>query len=318
MSKNIVVIGGGHGSSVVLSSLKDSDYNLSAVISVADQGGSTGRLRSEYNVSPPGDIRQCLVALADEKECQDLLNYRFKDGSLSGHNFGNLLLSAGQLVTGDMQSSIEMSKKMLGIKQGIFPVADQGTELILEQAGQEIRGDFHIVKEKLKPPFKLKVEPQISASSNVIGAISKADFIIIAPGNFYCSVIPQFMYGGVKEAIKASDAKLIMLSNLVNFVGHTDDFDVQDYLEELQRIVDIVPDVVIYNTKDISADILPPGVKPVGFARSQYVSKKIVGAELASEDVIEYDATDTVVTRSLVRHDKEKLAEAISQVIGSI
>ncbi|HYF96435.1 MAG TPA: 2-phospho-L-lactate transferase CofD family protein, partial [Patescibacteria group bacterium] len=245
--------------------------------------------------------------------------YRFKDGDLRGHNFGNLLLCAGQLMTGDMQSSIEMAKKLLNIEQDIFPIAERGTELILEQEGQEVRGDFRIVKEELEAPFDLRVEPQLSASKNVIEAISNADVIIIAPGNFYCSVIPQFMYGGIKEAIEASDAKLIMLSNLVNFVGHTDDFDVQDYIEELQRITGVVPDTIIYNVEDIPMDILSPGVKPVGFRTNQPgLNQKFVGTELVSKDIIKYDATDTVLTRSLVRHDKEKLYKAILEVIGSL
>lgn len=319
--KKAVVIGGGHGTSIVLSSLADSGLELTGIFSMADDGGSTGRLRKELGVSAVGDIRQCLTMLATNKEVAELFSYRFEAGELSGHSLGNLILSAGELQTGSIEKSIEWAKKALGVTTDLFASTTDKCDLVLELDGKKVTGVYDIAYtdfEGKKPGLSLEPAPHIARSAET--AIKEADFVLIAPGNFYCSIMPALLVGGVTEAINRSDAKTVQISNLVNRAGQTAGFNVTDYTGELIRLSGgLEIDAVIYNTATINPDCLREGEEQVlydGLAEGSY---KLVGEDISDGVKVANNGNDQIAAvRSLVRHDKAKLKETLMRTLSEL
>lgn len=318
--KKIVVIGGGHGTSIVLSSLDGSGCKLSGVLSMADDGGSTGRLRKELGVSAVGDIRQCLVSLATNTEVAKLFSYRFEAGGLNGHSLGNLVLSAGELQTGSIEKSIETAKKALGVSADIIPSTEDKCELVLNLGDKQVTGVYDIAGtdfEGNKPDLSLTPLPELSGSAK--DAINEADFILIAPGNFYCSIMPALFVGGMIEAINGSKAKVIQICNLVNRAGQTAGFKASDYVEETIRLSGLRIHALIYNTAQISADCLRDGEEQVisaGLAATDY---KLVGGEISDGEKVAVNSNDKIAAvRSLVRHDKHKLAKLLNETMENL
>ncbi len=317
--KNVVVIGGGHGTSVVLSSLAGSGFNLSGVLSMADDGGSTGRLRKELGVSAAGDIRQCLVTLAADPEAAKLFSYRFESGELKGHSLGNLFLSAGELQTGSIEKSIDLSKKALGVNANILPSTEDKCELILDTGANQISGVFDIANtdfNSVKP--NLSLEPSAKLADHAGKVISEADFVVIAPGNFYCSIMPALLVKGMVEAINNSSAKVIQICNLVNRANQTAGFKATDYVEEIKRLSgDLGIDTLIYNTSQISGDCLREGEEPVSFDDLTAAGYKLVGREISDGEAVINNGNDKIAAvRSLVRHDKNKLRGVLMEVFN--
>ncbi len=314
--KKIVVIGGGHGASIVLSALDGSGLKLCGVLSMADDGGSTGRLRKELGVSAVGDIRQCLVALSAKPDIARLFAYRFDRGNLSGHSLGNLFLAAGELQTGSIEKSIEAAKKPLGVSVDIVPSTEDKCDLVLNQGDKMVVGVYDIANTDFgndKPDLALKPAAALSASAKAV--IEAADLIIIAPGNFYCSIIPVLLVEGMARAINDSNAKVIQICNLVNRSGQTAGFSATDYPQEIKRLAGPIKlDTLIYNTSAIPSDCLRQGEEPVAASNVKAADYKIQGSEISDNQKVPANENDKIApVRSLVRHDKAKLAQAIAE-----
>ena len=217
----IVVVGGGTGTYVVLSGLKKYPVDLTAIITMMDSGGSSGRLRDELGVLPPGDVRQCLVALANSsKLLRDMFNYRFEEGDLKGHTFGNIFLSTFVKTTGSMKKAIEEVGKILRIQGTVVPVTYANSDLCVEfEDGTIIEGETHIDEvEKMEKRTRIKrafLKPSVAANPDAKEAIEKADVIVIGPGDLYTSIIPNLLVNGIKSAISNSKAKKIYVLNLI-------------------------------------------------------------------------------------------------------
>jgi uncharacterized cofD-like protein len=315
--KNIVVIGGGNGSSVLISSLKD-DFDVTAIVSMADDGGSTGRLRKELGTSAVGDIRQCLVAFASSADSKNLFSYRFSSGGLQGHSFGNIFLTTVEQATGSLYKAIDQAKNVLNINNGeIIPVTDRKPHLEMTHGKEEFAGVYKIANTKIKGmDAKFRLRPSDSELSQEANEhIEKADLIIIAPGNFYCSIIPALMVKGMREALERSKAKKVFISNLVNFSNHTEGFDTSDYLSEINRISRIQSlDVLISNSNyDIGTDD-----QAIKIAKEGHRNIQIIQDDLVSSERSKADPNDKISQlRSKVSHNKNSLNKIITHILRS-
>src|SRR6266567_4029451 len=245
----IVAVGGGTGMSTLLRGLKTYTSNLSAILTVADDGGSSGRLRDEYRVLPPGDFRQCLIALADaEPLMKQLFDHRFKEGSLNGHSFGNLFIMAMADVTGNFEHALRESGKVLAVKGTIVPSTLQDVTLVASINGSMVEGESKIPKQNA-PISHVFLKPDNSElNPEAAMAIMNAELIVIGPGSLYTSILPNLMVPGMVKAIKASPALKVFVCNVASQHGETDNFNVSDYQRVLADHVDDMPfDFVIVN-----------------------------------------------------------------------
>lgn len=326
--KNIVTIGGGTGSFVLLGGLKKYLVNISAIVSMTDDGGSTGVLRDELGVLPPGDVRQCLVALSESSETlRTLMNYRFADGKLKGHSFGNLFLSALEKIKGNFSSGVIEAANILNVKGEVLPVTENDTDLFLElKNGKKLRGEneinhnYEIEKIGIR---KIYLEPVAKANKRALEKIKKADMIVIGPGNHYCSVIPNLLVSGIAQAIKKSKAKVVYNCNLVNKKGHSEKFSVDDYVDSIEKYIGKNRiNIVTFNTKKPEKKLIKKYEKQkeplVKFEKNnkKEVKYKIIKADLLSRDKVVYDKSDKIAKiRSYIRHDSKKLAKVLMKLL---
>jgi len=327
-NKTIVVIGGGTGIFSVLSGLKKYPVNLSAIVTMADSGGSTRVLREEFGILPPGDIRRALVALAgSEKLLASLFNYRFKEGGLSGHNFGNLLITALERIKGDFEKAIEEAGKILNIRGQVIPVTLGNTNLyaVLEN-GQVIEGETNIDIPKHNPHLKIKkvyLKPKIKANKKAIAALLKADLIVIGPGDLYTSIIPNLLVKGISRAIKRSKAKKVYICNLMTKWGETNNFTGYDFIKEIENYLNrlakhsrragsSVPrrvlDYVIFNTK-----------KPLFLRIAKYEKEGAAFVNFNKKKFLKEEFQiikgNFLRTKGFIRHDPVKVAKALLRII---
>jgi uncharacterized cofD-like protein len=257
---SVVVIGGGTGSFSVLRGLRDKPYNLSAVVNMVDNGGSTGVLRSELDVLPPGDIRQCLSALAmAPQEVQDLFNYRFAAGTLSGHAFGNIFLSAASSLNNDFETAITIASSWLQVKGDIIPVTTNNCNLVLDTDKEHVVGEYQIASTDFglvdKP--QLSLEPQAHISEKADHAIRNANMVVFAPSDLYGSLGAILVVDGIREAIEATHGRKVYVANLVNKNQHTQGFSLSDYINELERIVGKpFVDHILYNIDEPDSEFI--------------------------------------------------------------
>ncbi|MFH1254874.1 MAG: gluconeogenesis factor YvcK family protein [bacterium] len=320
--QKIVTIGGGSGSFMVLSGLKKYSVDLSAIVSMADDGGSSGVLRDELGVLPPGDARQCLVALSKSSRLmRELFNYRYANGGLSGHSFGNIFLSTLEKITGGMDSAIKEAGHILRIRGQVLPVTLKNSRLAAElKSGKKIIGENKIYGNlsDLMALKKLYLRPAASINPEIIPIIKQADKIIINPGDLYTSLIPNFLVKGLSEAVKKSKAKVIYVSNLMTKPGQTDGFSAVDYVNALEKYSgEGTIDYVIYNKEKPSEKILKKylrqGESLVAAGDLSKNSKiKILSHNLLSHKIYNAGKNDALANlRSLIRHDSDKLAKII-------
>jgi len=323
----IAVIGGGTGSFTLLSALKDHTTQIAALVNMADDGGSTGMLRDELGALPPGDIRQCLVALSNSPRVRDLFNYRFDSGSLKGHAFGNLFLTALEKMTGDFAEGIELASEILNITGTVEPITHSNVKLAMRNQKEEvIRGEFEIAQTDFgshRPDFWL--EPEATASPRALRAIEQADMIVIAPGNLYGSLAPALVVPGIGAALAHSKAMKVYVCNLVTKPGQTDSFKVHDYAAEIERLAgDTFLDAVIYNTEKPSEELLKKyaneGELSVEYDQSSLKGAHYLalGANLLSGEVWQKvnKADPIAASRTLIRHDSKAIARVIMEVYG--
>src|SRR3989304_5233476 len=239
MRKKIVVLGGGTGNFVILRGLKKYDVDLSAIVSMADSGGSTGILRDELGVLPPGDVRQCLVALSDSSRLmRSLMNYRFENGNLGGHSFGNLLLSALEKVTGSFEKAVEEVGRILYIKGKVIPVTLNQVHLKMILNNRKVlegEAEVYLSKEISNGYKSIFLEPFPKVNPKVIDEIMNADVVVLGPGGLYTSLIPILLVEGVSDALIKTDAQSIFVVNLMNRTGQTTGYSVSDNLKELLK-----------------------------------------------------------------------------------
>jgi uncharacterized cofD-like protein len=234
----IVAIGGGTGLASLLRGLKVYSDNITAIVAMADDGGSSGRLRAELGVLPPGDLRNCLLALAgEEKLMSDLMAYRFSQGGLEGHSFGNLFLTALAELTGDLEQAIRASSRILSVRGQVLPGTLANVTLVCRlQDGTVVRGESHISKSR-SAISEIWSEPHDPpALPDALRAIREADAIVLGPGSLYTSVIPNLLIPEILSEIKQSKAPKIYVCNVMTQPGETDGYAVSDHANALQRV----------------------------------------------------------------------------------
>ncbi|WP_461831379.1 gluconeogenesis factor YvcK family protein [Aquifex sp.] len=259
MRFNVVAIGGGTGLSSLLRGLKEevgkSIKELSAIVTVADSGGSTGKLRKIYNIPAPGDIRNCIVALSDAEELmQKLFQYRFKGDGLEGHAFGNLFLTALTELTGSFLEAVRMSSEILKTKGKIIPSTDESVNLVAEfRNGVVIKGEEEITEygKKGNRIKRIWLEPQNpKAPEEAIKKIREADVIVIGPGSLFTSIIPNFLVPEVREAVSESEALKVFIINAMTQPGETDNMSAWEHLKTFLEFSGLQSvDVAIVNTR---------------------------------------------------------------------
>ncbi len=324
--KKIVVIGGGTGTFTVLSGLKRYPVDLTAIVTMADDGGSTGRLRDEFGVLPPGDLRQCLVALAEEDTImRQLFNHRYDRGELKGHNFGNIFISTLEQVTGNLDKALDVAGQILNIRGRVIPVTLTNVHLFAElKNGKFLEGESVIRDYQLISRFGLKkiwLNPKAKANPKALKALADADLILVGPGNFYISLIPNFLVSGMGKALIKSKAKKVYVTNLMNKNGQTDDFKVIDYVRILERMIGgkSVFDAVVYNTKKPGKALVrkyaDEGEPVICGDECLKADFELVGVNLLADELAKTAKTD-LIRRTLIRHDPDKLAKTLIKYLN--
>ncbi|MBI4049401.1 MAG: YvcK family protein [Candidatus Doudnabacteria bacterium] len=324
--KNVVIIGGGTGTFTLLSGLRKFPVNNTVIVSSADSGGSTGVLRKDLGVFPPGDLRQCLLGLAYiDQQTADLFAYRFEQGFLRGHVVGNILLAALEKTTGNIESAVEMASKMLNVRGAVLPVSLKPATLIATlENGKKIVGEHNIDEPKQKQELRIKnleLRPSASANPRVLQALKEADAIIFGPGDLYTSTLPNLLIKGIKETIQKSNAVKVVITNLMTKLGQTDKFKASDFVKVLGGYLGARLDAAIVNTKRPEAKILRSYKKE----RSDFVepdideikalSVKVLAANLVSKQIFQKSKSDSL-KRSVLRHDADKIAKIIWKLIA--
>ncbi len=296
----VVSIGGGHGLSTLLRGLKEYTGNLSAIVTVADDGGSSGRLREEYRILPPGDIRQCLIALADaEPLVKELFDHRFKEGSFQGHSFGNLFIMAMAEVTGDMEHAVRESGRVLAVRGDVLPSTLQDVVLCATIDGGTVVGESQIPRQN-SPITRVFLRPDtVELNPEAALAILNADIITVGPGSLYTSILPNLLVRGMVDALRSSPALKVFICNVASENGETDNFKVSDFMK-------VVEDHVGTNIFDFALVNSNYAYTPTGGQ-----SKVVFDANAPVGRDLHFILAD-VVNRALPsHHDTDKLSKVI-------
>lgn len=321
--KKVTVIGGGTGTYVVLSALKQYDYDLSAIVTMMDSGGSTGKLRDQLGVLPPGDLRQALVALSEAPELwRKLFLYRFENGDLEGHNFGNIFLSAMEKITDNYYEVLDHTQFILRTKGKVHPVTFEKSHLCVEYENGTIIKEEGKIDEDNAETSRIKrafIEPTVRENPKAIEAIKNSDYIIVGPGDVYTSIVPVLLVNAVREAVKNSKAKLIYIANLMTKLGQTTGYSASDHIHDIQIYAGRQPDIVLLNNQPIPQYIIDwykdHGDIPVqnDLLHSGF-NGQILQATLLDINGHQKSTSDTL-TRSILRHKSTKIAEALKPVL---
>jgi uncharacterized cofD-like protein len=321
---NIALIGGGSGSFTLLQELKTFTPNISAIVNMCDDGGSTGRLRDELGVLPPGDVRQCLVALSDTPEVRDLFSYRFGEGSFAGHSLGNIILSALELQQGSFDKAVKVVSSILHITGRVIPVTLDEHTLIMEDGDETVRGEYKIGHRPiLTAEPSLYLDPGAEVNPDARQAILEADLVAIAPGNLFGSLLPALLVNGVCGAMQETQAKKVVISNLVTKPGQTDNWHVVDYVRKFEEYLgDQEIDFVVYNSEPPSADLLEnyanDGEFPVGTAEGRFgeIYAQAIGVPLIAGQIDAQNKHDKAIKRTLIRHDARQVGNQLMQILS--
>lgn len=319
----IAVIGGGTGSFMLLSALKEHTKQLAAIVNMVDDGGSTGVLRDELGVLPAGDVRQCLVALSDSPKVRELFDYRFDSGSLAGHSFGNLLLTALEKKTGSFSEAVNTASEILRINGVVIPATLDNVRLKMEWPGASfiLRGERVIDSEYFKhDPRKAKISlmPKATANPLALKAIEQADIVVVAPGDLYTSLGPLLVIEGIGKALINTKATTVYVANLVTKDGQTTNFTVSDHANEIERFAGSkFLDYVIYNEQKPSKGAASryneekAYMTTIDEVRLKNAHYKAVPGRLLGRMAAKHSSDKFFVTRSLIRHDAQAVAKLI-------
>lgn len=308
----VVVIGGGTGLSTMLRGLKQYTSHITAIVTVGDDGGGSGKLREDLGMLPPGDIRNCILALADtEPLMEDLLQYRFTEGSLKGQCFGNLFLAAMAGISENFEDAVQKMSSVLAVKGKVLPVTLDDMKLVAElENGEIIEGESKIPSEVIVRNTRIKkiaIKPiDAKPLEEAIKAINNADVIIMGPGSLYTSIIPNLLVKGIPEAICKSPAKKVYISNVMTQPGETDGFKVSNHLKVLMDygVAENI-DYVIANN-----GIIPPDIKEK-YAKENAELVVLDYENISNLNVNVIEADLIKITKRYVKHNAEKLAELI-------
>ncbi len=318
----LVVIGGGNGTSTLLTGLREYTSNLIALVAMADNGGSTGLLRRELDALPPGDARLCLIALGNRPDVQQLFGYRFAQGGLKGHNFGNLFLSAAERTTGSFEKALALAEEALDTIGRVLPTTTDKVELMLADGDRVIAGEDAINDGTLAHPGSPRIwlEPRARLAPSAAEAIAEADMVVIAPGLLYCSSAAALLVEGMGEALKNTPAKVVYTCNLVNIPRHTPGFKVHHYVAEIERFIGApVLDYVLYSTNLPKAEYLRGEETGVVFDEHAVSGTRYqcVGFPLVNDQPVVGDPNDAIAhTRASVRHDSHATARALMNIFA--
>lgn len=315
----IVVIGGGTGLSVILRGIKKITDHLTAIVTVADDGGGSGILREDLGMLPPGDIRSCICAMADEEGLMlELLKYRFTEGMLGGQSFGNLLIAALNGICGNFEEAVAKTNEILRVRGQVIPVTGSDVHLCAQLVnGSLVCGESKIQPEVLRqgsPIARVFLEPERStATEKALEAIYRADLILMGPGSLYTSIIPNFLVGGIPEAIRHSGARKVLVCNMMTQPGETDRYSVSDHVEKAAEYLgENLIEYVIANNKLIDAELRRPynedgadQIIPTGEDRRKLQEK---GITLIENNFVE-------IKKGYIRHDADRIASVVYGLI---
>ncbi|AUM97160.1 MULTISPECIES: gluconeogenesis factor YvcK family protein [Clostridium] len=312
----IVAIGGGTGLSTMLRGLKYYTSNITAIVTVADDGGGSGELREDLGMLPPGDIRNCILSLSDtEPLMEELLQYRFTDGRLKNQSFGNLFLAAMDGISNNFEEAVQKVSSVLAVTGKVVPVTLENIVLKAKlENNMIVEGESNIPEKSLQHNSKIQsvfIEPEnAKALSEAVTAIKEADAIILGPGSLYTSVIPNLLINDIKEALKKTKAPKIYISNIMTQPGETDNFTVSDHIKTINKHCHgKMVDYVIVNVGQIDKDL-----------EEKYKKKKSKLVKIDEEKIRELNV-DVIggnflkVKNELIRHNSEKLASILIETI---
>lgn len=309
----VVVIGGGTGMPVLLRGLKNLPIELTALVTVADDGGSTGRIRSEMAIPAPGDIRNVIAALSDaEPMLLDLFQHRFTVGNgLSGHALGNLLLAAMTSITGDFYNGIKEISRVLNVKGNIFPISNQNMTLHAKFTdGTHVSGESNIPKMNKQIDY-VYLEPQpIKPLPDAVQAIKSADLVIISPGSLYTSIMPNLIIPEIDVALRETLGKVVYICNVMTQPGETSGFTASDHIKAIQKHIGekCIDSIVVHNEpikQSIRAIYAEENAEPVIYDIEKLID---LGLEIIEGDIINH-------SNKTVRHDKDKIAKLLYTII---
>lgn len=323
--KRIVVIGGGTGTFTVLQGLRNAPIDVTAIVSTADDGGSTGVLRDELGVLPPGDVRQALVALAEESQLlRKLFTYRFPEGTLAGHSFGNLFLSALEKVTGSFDAAILEAGRILAVRGRVLPVTRARVHLAATFTNRTAVHGEHAIERAIwngGSVRALRLEPRCVLHPLAGAALREADLIVFAPGSVFTSILPNLLVGGMLPALRAARAPLAAVVNLMTERGHTDRYAVQDFADLLlAHLGGRKLDYVVFNNRIPPKALLARYRKeterlPVRVDRKRIedLPYELIGADLLSRSAHAKPSPGDRLAkeRTLIRHDPEKVSRVL-------
>ncbi|MCX6817187.1 MAG: YvcK family protein [Candidatus Beckwithbacteria bacterium] len=320
--QKIVVIGGGTGSFVLLSGLKQYPVDLTAIVPVTDDGGSTGRLRDEFGFLPVGDMRQCLAALASQNGLlRQLLLYRFEKGNgLQGHNLGNILLTAMEDMFGGEPEAITQAARIFRLKGRVLPIAKKLVKLAAKySSGKTIISEHKIETYKLTRDEKiiqLFTIPKTSINPEAASAIKTADLIIFAPGDLYNSIIANLVITGAKKALQETSAKLLYVVNLMTLNSQTAYYSARDHVRAIEKYTGKKMDYILVNNESIPPVIIKAYQKSHEYPVVDDLTSdsRVIRRPLLADSPYQKPKSD-VLKRSLLRHDSRKLAQAICQLL---
>lgn len=311
----LVVIGGGSGVSAILPGVKEYTSKLTGIISVSDDGGSTGRLREDLGIIAPGDIRNCLVSLANtDEDMRKLFDYRFEKGELKGHNFGNLFIAAMNEIYQDFPKAIYKTSQILSITGKVLPVTLESTSLVARlEDGQVVIGESIIPEKVIQYNTKISeisIRPrEVEIFEDAKGDIENADIIILGPGSLYTSVIPNLLAKDMTQLIKMSKAKVYYIVNAVTQKGETSGYSAKDHYDAvIKHSGDKIVDAIIVNRETVSGDIYEK-YKKVDSDLIMITDEERKFFEEEGVDVIEDEIVEIIDNR--IRHDAKKLSELI-------
>lgn len=312
----VVVIGGGTGLSTMLRGLKYYTSNITAIVTVGDDGGGSGDLREDLGILPPGDIRNCILALADtEPIMEDLLQYRFKDGRLKNQSFGNLFLAAMDGISDNFEEAVQKMSSVLAVTGKVIPVTLDNMKLVAKlENGNIVEGESQIPHEAIKQNSKideLSIMPEnAKALTEALDAIKEADAIVMGPGSLYTSITSNLLVKDIAKAVKRSNAIKIYISNIMTQPGETNGFKVSDHLKVLRKYggKDIV-NYVIANTGEIEDELkekyMQEGAEVVELDREEIQS---LGIKIVGDNLVK-------IKKGFIKHDPDKLAEVLVDTI---
>ncbi len=324
----IVCIGGGTGTFVALKGLKEHPVDLTAIVTMADSGGSNKRIRDEFGLLPTSDIRQCFVALADENGGMGLMRklfmYRFHKGKgIAGMTFGNLFIAALADILGSQADAIRQTHKVLRIKGKVIPVSYTDTNLTARYENGHVAHEEHLIDEP-EHDGMLKIEevfltPNASPTPEAIDAIRRADLIVLGPGDLYTSLIPNLLVENISEALSHTKATIVFVLNLMTKYGQTYQYTAVDHMQALEKYINKSIDVVLVNTAPIPKRALHVYAKshevPVVDNLVEQKPYRLFRTDLVGNALLTKSKSDALV-RSLIRHDSVKLANALITILS--